>query len=106
MPPPAGLTPASRWGAEDYVQQLFGAQASNIKTTRKDFVFRYRSPEHWIDVFRTWYGPVHKAFAALGAERANALHADLLDLIARFNESGDGTMVAPAEYLEIVVTKA
>jgi hypothetical protein len=105
VPPPPGLTPASRWGAEDYVDELFQASASDIHTTRRDFAFRYLSPEHWIEVFRTWYGPVHKAFAALPPEGQQRLHQDLLTLIAEFNTSGDGTVVIPAEYLEIVITK-
>ena len=105
VPPPPGLTPASRWGAEDYIDQLFGASASDIHTTHRDFVFRYKSPQHWIDVFRTWYGPVHKAFAALPAEGQHRLEQDLLALIAEFNTSGDSTAVIPGEYLEIVVTK-
>ena len=68
VPPPPALTPPSRWGLEEYLDQLFGASASDIQTTLADFVFRYKSPEHWIEVFRTWYGPVHKAFAGLPAE--------------------------------------
>ena len=105
VPPPPALTPASRWGAEDYIEQLFGASASDIHTTQRDFVFRYKSPQHWIDVFRTWYGPVHKAFAALPAEGQRRLEQDLLALIAEFNTSGDSTAVIPGEYLEIVITK-
>src|SRR4029453_19418366 len=61
-PPPAELTPPARWGSDEYLGQLFGSSASSIRTTRRYFVFRYRSAEHWIDVFRTWYGPVTKAF--------------------------------------------
>ena len=69
------------------------------------FTFRYRTPQHWVDVFRSWYGPVHKAFAALPADGQAALERDLLDLIAGANRSGDGTMVVPAEYVEVVVVK-
>jgi ubiquinone/menaquinone biosynthesis C-methylase UbiE len=105
VPPPAGLTPPSRWGQEDYLTQLFGPSASDIQTTYRDFVFRYRSPEHWIEVFRTWYGPVHKAFAALPADGQQRLHDDLLALIKEFNTSGDSTMAAPSEYVEVVVIK-
>jgi ubiquinone/menaquinone biosynthesis C-methylase UbiE len=105
VPPPAGLTPPSRWGQEDYLTLLFGASASDIQTTYRDFVFRYRSPEHWIDVFRTWYGPVHKAFGALPAEAQQRLHDDLLGLINEFNTSGDSTMAVPSEYVEAVVIK-
>jgi ubiquinone/menaquinone biosynthesis C-methylase UbiE len=105
VPPPPALTPPSRWGVEDYLDQLFRNSASDIHTTRRDFVFRYKSPEHWIDVFRTWYGPVHKAFAGLSAEKQLQLDADLHALISDFNTSGDSTAVIPGEYLEVVVTK-
>ena len=81
------------------------ASASYIHTTRRDFVFRYRSAEHWIDVFRTWYGPVHKAFASSAAGVAARLEQDLIDLIDEFNSSGDSTMVVPSEYLEVVIVK-
>lgn len=105
VPPPAGLTPPARWGAEDHLERLFGGSASDIRSARKEFVFRYRSAEHWIDVFRNWYGPVHKAFAALPAEAQRCLEEDLVDLIVEFNRSGDSTVVVPAEYLEVVVRK-
>ncbi len=68
-------------------------------------MFRYRSPEHWLDVFKTYYGPVLKTFAALDPYTQTALHADLIALVGQFNRSGDGTMVVPSEYLEIVITR-
>jgi SAM-dependent methyltransferase len=105
VPPPAGVTPPSRWGLPEHLELLFGAEAAQIRTTPRDFVMRYRSADHWIEVFRTWYGPVHKAFAALPPEGQARLDGDLHDLIAQFNEGGDGTMVVPAEYLEVVITK-
>jgi ubiquinone/menaquinone biosynthesis C-methylase UbiE len=105
VPPPPGLTPAARWGTEEHLEHLFGASANEIHVTHRDFVFRYRSPEHWLDVFRTWYGPLHKSFAALPEEGQQRLERDILDLIRRFNASGDGTMVVPSEYAEVVITK-
>jgi hypothetical protein len=104
VPPPAGLAPASQWGTADYLERLFPRPAE-VRVTPRDFVFRYQSPAHWVDVFRRWYGPVHKAFAALPPERQPLLEADLLALIASFNRSGDETMVVPAEYVEVVITK-
>jgi SAM-dependent methyltransferase len=105
LPPPPGVTPPPRWGLPEHLELLFGGAAAQIRTTPRDFMFRYRSASHFVDVFRTWYGPVHKAFAALPAESQARLDADLHDLIAQFNEGGDGTMVVPAEYLEVLVTK-
>ena len=105
VPPPPALTSPSRWGQEDHLELLFRDGASDIQTTNRDFKFRYRSPEHWIEVFRTWYGPVHKAFAGLSPEARPQFEQDLIDLIAEFNISGDRTMVVPSEYLEVVVVK-
>lgn len=103
VPPPPALTPPSRWGSEDHVAALFQKSAKGIETARRNFVFRYRSPEHWVEVFRTLYGPVHKAFAALPAGQQALLERDILELIATTNVSGDKTVVIPAEYLEVVI---
>jgi hypothetical protein len=84
---------------------MFAASASEIKVTPKQFVFRYRSPQHFLDIFRTYYGPVLKAFAALDTTKQDGLQHDLLALIGTMNRSGDGTMVLPSEYLEVVVSK-
>lgn len=105
MPPPAGLQSPALWGTRARIAELFGAHASKIDIEPRNFVFRYRSPQHWLDIFRTYYGPVLKAFAALPAEAQSSLAADLLALARQFNRSGDATLAAPGEYLEIVVTK-
>jgi ubiquinone/menaquinone biosynthesis C-methylase UbiE len=105
VPPPAGLTPPARWGTREHLQELFGASASAIHVNVRTFTFRYRSPEHWVEVFRAWYGPTHKAFASLSTDAQAALERDLLELIATFNVSGDSTMVVPGEYLEVVIVK-
>jgi ubiquinone/menaquinone biosynthesis C-methylase UbiE len=105
VPPPAGVMPAARWGTEECLQQLFGHAASDIGITPRDFVFRYRSPEHWIDVFRRWYGPVHKAFASVSRDAQQELETDILDLLREFNRSGNETLAAPGEYVEVVITK-
>jgi len=104
VPPPAGARSPALWGTRARLDELFGAKAASIRMTPRDFVFRYRSPEHWVHMFATWYGPVLKAFAALDPDRQAALHRDLIALIGRFDRSDDATMVAPGEYLEVVVT--
>jgi ubiquinone/menaquinone biosynthesis C-methylase UbiE len=102
--PPPGVKSPALWGTRARMIELFEPQAASIETSRRDFLFRYRSPEHWVDVFRTCYGPTLKAFAALEPAGQAALHRDLVALIGRFNRSGDSTMVVPSEYLEVVVT--
>jgi ubiquinone/menaquinone biosynthesis C-methylase UbiE len=103
LPPPAGLKPASAWGTEARLQELFSG--CTIHATSRDFVFRYRSAKHWLEVFRTYYGPIHKAFAALDAAGQTDLTKDLMALMAQLNRSGDETLVLPSEYLEVVVKK-
>lgn len=104
VPPPAGVQPPSRWGVEANLHALFGERAGAIAVTPRIFNFRYRSAAHFIEVFRTWYGPVHKAFAALPADKAAALDSDLTDLLNGANKGGAGSLVVPSEYLEAVVT--
>ena len=103
--PPAGVRSPALWGTRGRLDEMFGAQAASISAEPRLFVFRYRSPQHWIDVFRTFYGPMLKAFEALGPEAQAELTRDILALIAEFNRARDGTMVVPGEYLEAVVTK-
>ena len=105
LPPPAGVQSPSLWGAEPHLRTLFGSEAGGIAATRRIFNFRYRSAAHFIEVFRTWYGPVHKAFAALPADKAAELEHDLTALLDGMNVAGPGSLVVPSEYLEIVVNR-
>ena len=77
----------------------------DIKTERRIFNFRYRSPAHWIQVFRDYYGPTLKAFAALDGTQQKSLEADIVDLLERLNVGGSRSLVVPSEYLEVVITK-
>jgi ubiquinone/menaquinone biosynthesis C-methylase UbiE len=106
LPPPAGLKSPALWGAEPYIVQLFGREATDIRCERRIFNFRYESPAHWVQIFRDFYGPTHKAFAALPSEGQARLEADLLDLLDRLNVGGRRSLVVPGEYLETVIVKA
>lgn len=103
--PPPGLKSPALWGTRARIAELCGEQAGAIDVVERDFVFRYRSAEHWLDVFKGYYGPVLKAFAALDADARTALTRDLTQLLHRFNRSGDSTIVVPSSYLEIVITR-
>ena len=104
-PPPAGLQSPALWGTEAHLETLFGAQAADIRAERKNFNFRYRSAAHWLQFFRDFYGPLHKAFAALEPARQDALERDITALLERFNTGGSTSLLVPGEYLEVVVTK-
>jgi len=105
IPPAAGVKSPGLWGTRAKLEELFGTTAREIHTTRREFVFRYYSPAHWIDVFRTFYGPMNKTFGALDADGQAAFTQDLLALINDCNRSGDGTLVLPSEYLEVVIER-
>jgi len=105
VPPPAGLRSPMEWGTETRLVELFGPHATDIRTKRRTYTFRYRSPEHWIEVFRTFYGPTHRAFAALDEAGRQALHAGLLALLNRWSRSNGAALCIPGDYLEVVVTK-
>jgi ubiquinone/menaquinone biosynthesis C-methylase UbiE len=102
VPPPAGVKSPAQWGSEARLQELFAAH--DVKVTRQHFQFRYKSPAHWLEVFRTYYGPTHRAFAALDPAGQASLQSDILGLLTRLNRGGE-TLVVPSEYLEVVVTR-
>jgi len=105
LPPPAGMKSPALWGTWEWMEKAFRAEASDIVAEPRNFVFRYRSPQHFLDVFRQYYGPMLKAFEALDEQGRKALSADLIALIGRLNRANDGAMVVPGEYLEVVVTR-
>lgn len=105
VPPPPGVQPPPLWGVEAHLHELFGDHASAIAVTPRTFNFRYRSAAHFIEVFRNWYGPVHKAFASLPTDQAMALKRDLGELLDGMNRAGKTSLVVPSDYLEIVVTR-
>ena len=88
VPPPAGVASPFAWGTETRLVELFGPYAGDLRTTRKQFVFRYRSADHFIDEFRSFYGPTNRAFAALDRKGQSALHVALRELLGSFDRDG------------------
>jgi len=105
-PPPAGVRSPLEWGTESRLAELFGTDVQALEVQRRNFVFRYRSAEHWLDTFRTYYGPTYKAFAALDAAGQSAFEHDLLALANEHNTAPMGALRIPSEYLEVVAVKA
>jgi ubiquinone/menaquinone biosynthesis C-methylase UbiE len=104
LPPPAGVRSPALWGTEERLHELF--PRATIEATPRTFNFRYRSAEHWMEVFRTFYGPVHKTFLALDPPAQATLERGLLDLMTRFDRGGGSGLVVPSDYLEVVVRPA
>ena len=104
VPPAPGMKLPALWGNKAHLDTLFGSKVT-VAVETKNFIFRYKSPKHWVEIFRSYYGPIVKAFAAIDPEAREALEADLYGLLDKFNVARDGTLVAPSEYLEVVITK-
>jgi SAM-dependent methyltransferase len=105
IPAPAGLKSPALWGTEPHIVELFGARATDIRIVRRNFNFRYRSAAHWIQIFRDFYGPTHKAFAGLDSARQDALAKDITALLNQCNIAGPASLVVPSEYLEVVIER-
>ena len=104
VPPAPGTKSPPLWGTIAYLKELFGS-GTTIEAESRTFAFRYKSPTHWLDIFRSYYGPLLKTFAALDSARRASLESDIYALMHRFNVAMDGSLVVPSEYLEIIVTK-
>lgn len=105
VPPPAGVAPPSAWGTETRIVELFGPEARDIRTRRRQYTFRFRSADHWIDVFRTYYGPVERAFAALASTDQEDLEKALTALLRKYDRGGSNGLVVPGDYLEVVIER-
>jgi SAM-dependent methyltransferase len=105
IPPAPGVKSPALWGTRARLDELFGASAKEIRTTEREFAFRYRSPMHFIEVFRTYYGPMNKAFGALDSAKQSELMRDVLELLEAGNRSQDRSLVVPSAYLEVVIEK-
>ena len=104
-PPPDGVRSPLQWGTEERLRELFGMGIVALEVTRHHYTFRFPSARHFVEHFRTYYGPMHRAFAAQDAARQEALTDDLLALLAEWNTADDGTLVVPSAYLEVVATR-
>jgi hypothetical protein len=105
IPPAQGVKSPALWGTQARIEELFGKTAREIRTASRQFTFRYKSPTHWLDVFRTYYGPMTKTYGALDAGKQATFTSELLALMERSNRSGDATLVLPSEYLEVVIER-
>lgn len=105
VPPPSGLKPASLWGTEERLRDLFGDGITSLRTTKRDFIFRYRSASHWLDHFGAYYGPMVTTLKALDATRQEQFSREVISLLESYNRAKDGTLTVPSEYLEAVAIR-
>ena len=104
-PPPQGVKPGALWGTEERLRELFGEEIVSLQTTKREFMFRYRSAEHWLEHFAAYYGPVVMTLKALDQEKQAAFTRDVLSLLESRNRAKDGTLVVPSEYLEAIAVR-
>ena len=102
--PRRGCGPRCCGGSEDRLRELFGPQVA-ITAPRRTFLWRFPSAEHQAEFFATFYGPTNRALAALGADGAAALKADMVKVADSFDVSDDDTLVLRQDYLEPVIRK-
>jgi hypothetical protein len=105
-PPPPGVAPPSRWGTEERLRELFGDGISDLRVEHRTSVQRFASADHWLEVFRTFFGPTKVAFERVGVDGEAALEADIRELLARYNRAGDRALVLESDYLQMVATRA
>jgi ubiquinone/menaquinone biosynthesis C-methylase UbiE len=104
-PPVPGVASPILWGSEPYLRELFGDRIETLVSRERTFTFRFRSAEAFVDYFRRHYGPTVKAFEAAGDAGADALFADLVDLVRRRSRTSTGPVAVPATYLETVAVR-
>jgi len=98
------MSSPTNWGDRTELTTMFGGQVESITVNHKTFAFRYRSFDHFVDTFRTYYGPMSKAFLALG-DKGPAFEDDLRALAEQFNVAGNDSFVVPSEYAEVIIRK-
>ena len=104
VPPAPGVASPLLWGTRAHLETLFKG-AAGVMAQNRNFVFRYKSARHFLEIFRAYYGPVLKAFAAIDPQAQKGLEADINALLEKLNIARDGTLVIPGEYLEVVVSR-
>ena len=105
-PPPPGVQPPLLWGTEDHLRELFGDGVTDLRIERRKSRQTFRSADHWLDFFRTYFGPTKTAFERVGPEGEAALEADLRGFLEESNTAGEGALVLEPEYIQVLATRA
>jgi SAM-dependent methyltransferase len=105
-PPPPGVVPPALWGTEEHLRELFGDGISELRVERRASRQAFRSADHFLDFFRTYFGPTKVAYERVGPEGEEALTADMKAYLEEYNTAGDRALVLKPEYLRVVATRA
>jgi len=104
--PPPGTVPPVLWGTEERLRDLFGDGISELRLRKRTSRQVFRSPDHYLDFFRTYFGPVKAAYEKVGTAGEAALTADLRAFLEEANTGGERALVLEPEYVEVVATRA
>lgn len=105
-PPPPGVQPPPLWGTEARLRELFGNGISDLRIERRVSRQAFRSADHFLDFFRTYFGPTKVAFDRVGPEGEAALEADLRAHLETGNTADGRALVLKPEYLQVIATRA
>jgi SAM-dependent methyltransferase len=106
-PPSPLMASPVQWGAEPVVRQRLSDRIARLECVKRLYPMSFPfSPAEVVEFFRTYYGPVNRAFASLDADGQAALRQDLEQLWAANNLSSDGSTSVEAEYLEVMAYRA
>ena len=106
VPPPPGTKPAHRWGTEDGLRELYGNGVRTLRVEKRIVRQYFRSIDHAVDMFRTYFGPTVRAFEIVGEAGAEELARDLREVFTRYNRVDDGTAAIESAYLLSIATRA
>ena len=104
--PPPGVMPPVLWGTEERVRELFGDGISDLRVERRTSRQAFRSADHYIEFFRTYFGPVKTAYDKVGPDGEAALTADLKAFLDEVNTGGERALVMEPDYLQVIATRA
>ncbi|MDX6608526.1 MAG: hypothetical protein QOF85_451 [Solirubrobacterales bacterium] len=105
-PPPPGFTPPVLWGTEEHVRELFEDGVTDLRFERKVSRQPFRSMDHYLEIFRSYFGPIKMAFDRVGADGEEALEADLREQLEKCNTAGNRAFVLEPEYLQVIARRS
>jgi SAM-dependent methyltransferase len=105
VPAPPGVKPPGLWGTEERLRELLGPAVSQLTVRQRQFVFRFRSPDDFVQFFRANYGPVHKAFLALDDAGRERLYDDLATLARDHDRTPGPSVTIASDYVEVTAIR-
>jgi len=102
-PPPPGVHSPLKWGTEEGLKELFGDSVTSIVFKKHRALQYYRSIDHAVEIFSTWFGPTLNALEKIEDEQKKNLLNDLKEVFERYNTATDGTAIVENIYSQITI---